>query len=198
MTSLRIYLVRHGETAWSLSGQHTGRTDIALTARGEEQARGLARPLATVKFSAVYTSPLQRARQTCALAGFGPVAKVDPRVAEWHYGSYESKTTAEIHATRPGWKVFEHGAPGGESPEQVTARVDSMIADLKGAEGNVLVFSHGHCLRTLGARWIGLPVTYAGRLMLGVAALSVVTCHQGNVEVPVIESWNGAASALLA
>ncbi|MEO8376791.1 MAG: histidine phosphatase family protein [Candidatus Sumerlaeota bacterium] len=190
----RIYLVRHGETDWSLSGQHTGLTDIPLTSRGEAQASSLATSLATslggIEFSAVYTSPLQRARQTCELAGFGTHAKVDARLVEWDYGDYEGKLSSDIQLLHPGWKVFQHGAPGGESPVQVSARADAVIAELKHMEGNVLVFSHGHFLRSFVARWLNFPIVEGLKFRLGVAAISIVSFDHENIEEPVVDLWN--------
>jgi broad specificity phosphatase PhoE len=151
-----IYLARHGETAWSLSGQHTGLTDLPLTERGEANARALRERLSGINFARVFTSPLQRATRTCELAGFGAVAEVDRNLVEWDYGQYEGLTAAEIHAKRPDWQLFRDGCPGGESPEQVAARADSMLARVRPLGSDVLLFSSGHFLRVFAARWLGL------------------------------------------
>ncbi len=144
-----VYLARHGETAWSLSGQHTGRTDLPLTERGERNARALGRRLRGLRFAKVFTSPLKRAVRTCELAGFGAAAEIDPDLVEWDYGQYEGLRTADIHAERPDWQLFRDGCPGGETPEQVGARADRVIERLRAVRGDVLVFSHGHFLRVL-------------------------------------------------
>jgi probable phosphoglycerate mutase len=185
----RIYLIRHGETEWALSGRHTGRTDIPLTARGEEQARMLASRLRGLAFARVLTSPRRRARQTCELAGLGTTAATEPDLAEWDYGDDEGQTSAEILATRPGWNIFLDGCPHGESPAQLSARADRLIARLRAGEGNVALFTHGHFGRALGVRWIGLPVAEAQRFLLGTASLSVL----GHSTEPVIETWNSSA-----
>ena len=151
-----IYLARHGETAWSLTGQHTGRTDLPLTERGERNARRLGKRLTGRGFAKVFTSPLQRALRTCELAGFGPVAKADPDLLEWNYGDYEGLTTLQIQAKRPGWQLFRDGCPGGESPDQVGQRADRVVSRLREFPGDALVFSSGHFLRVLAARWLGL------------------------------------------
>ena len=152
-----VYLARHGETAWSLSGQHTGLTDLPLTERGEANARSLGERLAGMTFALVLTSPLQRAKRTCEIAGFGKVAIDEPDLVEWNYGDYEGKKTKDILAGRAGWQLFRDGCPGGESPNGVGARADRVIARVRAASGNVLLFSSGHILRVLGARWLGLP-----------------------------------------
>ena len=185
-----IYLVRHGETAWSLSGQHTGRTDIRLTARGEDQARQLGGRLREIELARVWSSPLWRARGTCELAGFADVVEIEPALMEWEYGEYEGVTSAEIRRRRPEWNLFEHGAPGGESPDEISQRVDGVVARLRAVAGNVAVFSHGHYLRALAARWIGLPVRAGQRLLLHTGSLGVLSCEHGNVEEPVIALWN--------
>ena len=187
----RIYLIRHGETEWSAAGKHTSHTDIALTARGEDQSRALADRLAVVVFDAVLTSPRQRARQTCELAGVLPQATIDPDLAEWEYGDYEGRLSSDIRATRPGWTIFEDGCPGGESPEQVAVRADHVIARLRLLEGTVAVFTHGHFGRVLGARWIGLSVAYARCLLFDTAAISVLEYEYDLREQPVIARWNG-------
>jgi broad specificity phosphatase PhoE len=184
-----IYLARHGETAWSLSGQHTGLTDLPLTERGERNARRLGKRLAGLNFSKVFTSPLQRARRTCELAGFGAVAETDANLVEWNYGDYEGRRTAEIHAERPDWQLFRDGCPGGESPDQIGARADKVVNRLRGIKGDVLLFSSGHFLRVLAARWLGLE-TVAGRfLMLSTASLSMLS-YENNLSQPAIRLWN--------
>jgi probable phosphoglycerate mutase len=152
----RVYLARHGETAWSLSGQHTGLTDLPLTPRGEENARRLGERLRGLTFARVFTSPLQRARRTCELAGFGGAAEPDRDLVEWDYGEYEGKRTGEIREGRPGWQLFRDGCPGGEGLDQVGARADRVIARVRAVSGDVLLFSSGHFLRVLAARWCGL------------------------------------------
>jgi broad specificity phosphatase PhoE len=184
-----IYLARHGETAWSLSGQHTGLTDIPLTERGEGNARQLGKRLMGHKFVRVFTSPLQRARRTCELAGFGAAATVDADVIEWNYGAYEGRTTADVHKERPDWQLFRDGCPGGESPAEIGARADRVIARLRAIEGDVLIFSHGHILRVLGARWIGLPPAAGKLLLLSTAALSALGYEHGAAD-PVLRLWN--------
>ena len=151
-----IYLARHGETAWSLTGQHTGLTDLPLTERGEQNARALRERLIGLKFGKVFTSPLQRAARTCELAGFGAVAEVDRDLMEWNYGQYEGRRTAEIHAERPDWQLFRDGCRGGESPDQVGARADCVLSRVRAVRADVLLFSSGHFLRVLAARWLGL------------------------------------------
>ena len=170
-----IYLARHGETAWSLSGQHTGLTDLPLTERGERTARRLGERLKGLTFAKVFTSPLQRARRTCELAGFGAVAEVDRDLVEWDYGQYEGRRTAEILAERPDWQLFRDGCPGGESPAQIAARADRVVGRLRAIEGDVLLFSSGHFMRVLAARWLGLEPTINCRyFMLSTASLSAL------------------------
>jgi broad specificity phosphatase PhoE len=193
---LRIVLVRHGETAWSRTGQHTGRTDIPLTDVGEQQARGLAAILGRVSFAHVLTSPLQRARRTCELAGLGAAAQIDANLLEWDYGEYDGRTLADIRAQRPGWTVFHDGCPGGESPEQVSRRADAAIGTLRRLDGTVAVFSHGHFLRGLGLRWVDLPISKGQHLNLETASLSVLAYDHRDVEVPVISLWNAGSNDL--
>jgi broad specificity phosphatase PhoE len=184
-----IYLARHGETAWSLSGQHTGLTDLPLTERGERNAQRLGKRLAGLTFSKVFASPLQRARRTCELAGFGALAETDANLVEWNYGDYEGRRTAEIHAERPDWQLFSDGCPGGESPGQIGARADKVVSRLRGIKGDVLLFSSGHFLRVLAVRWLGLE-TGAGRfLMLSTASLSMLS-YENNLSQPAIRLWN--------
>jgi broad specificity phosphatase PhoE len=155
-----VYLARHGETAWSLTGQHTGLTDLPLTERGERNDRSLGGRLNDLMFAKVFTSPLQRALRTCELAGFKAVAQVDADLVEWNYGEYEGRCTADIFKERPGWQLFRDGCPGGESPEQVAARADRVVRRVRAVLGNVLLFSSGHFLRVLAARWLDLePAT---------------------------------------
>ena len=189
----RLYLMRHGETAWSLSGQHTGRTDIPLTEQGEQDARKLAERLRTVKFSRVFTSPLQRARRTCELAGLGEVAEIEPNLSEWDYGDYEGQRPADIRKARPDWNVFRDGCPGGESPAQVSERADRAIAGLRTLEGNIAIFSHGHFGRVLGVRWIELQVRQAQHLLLSTASISILGYEHNVTEVPAIVLWNAVS-----
>ncbi len=184
-----VYLARHGETAWSLSGQHTGLTDLPLTERGERNARGLGERLRELGFSRVFTSPLQRAARTCELAGFGVVAEVDRDLVEWNYGDYEGRTSADIHRERPGWELFRDGCPGGETPIQVGARADRVVSRLRAIEGDVLIFSSGHFLRVLGARWLGLEAAGGRLFLLGTASLSALG-YEHDLSRPVIRLWN--------
>ena len=183
-----VYLARHGETAWSLSGQHTGLTDIPLTERGEQNARSLGERLRGLTFAQVFTSPLQRASRTCELAGFGRVAQVDRDLVEWNYGAYEGRRTAEILSERPGWRLFRDGCPGGESPDDVGARADRVIARARAVDGNVALFAHGHILRVIAARWIDLPASAGQNFLLDTGTLSVLGHYQ---EIPAIKIWNG-------
>jgi broad specificity phosphatase PhoE len=192
----KIYLVRHGETAWSLSGQHTSRTDIPLTERGEQQAQRLGEILRRTEFAQIWSSPLQRARRTCEAAGLGSNMRIDPALTEWSYGEYEGVTSAEIRARRPGWNVFRDGCPGGESPEQVSARADQVVGRLRAMDGKIAVFSHGHFLRALAARWIALAVGEGQRLLLQTASLSILSCEHNNPEEPVIALWNAGLDYL--
>ena len=183
------YLARHGETVWSLSGRHTGLTDIPLTARGETNARRLGERLRALELARVWTSPLQRAATTCSLAGFAATARSDPDLVEWHYGDYEGRRTAEILQERPGWQLFIDGCPGGESPADVGARADRVIDRIRTADGDVLLFSSAHFLRVLGARWLGLPPGGGRYFMLATASLSALGYEHGVAE-PVIRFWN--------
>jgi broad specificity phosphatase PhoE len=187
-----VYLARHGETAWTLSGQYTGLTDLPLTERGERNARRLEERLRGLSFTKVFTSPLQRARRTCELAGFGAVAEIDPDLVEWNYGDYEGRRTAEIWAKRPGWELFRDGCPRGESPAQAAARADRVVSRIRAVLGNVLLFSSGHFIRVLATRWIGLEVTaIARRFLLSTASLSAVG-YDKELSRPVIRLWNDA------
>ena len=189
---LRIFFIRHGETEWSLSGQHTGRTDIPLTAHGEDEARELRLRLRDGHFSHVLTSPRQRAQKTCELAGLGPVAELEPELAEWDYGDYEGLRSADIRKERPNWIVFRDGCPHGETPAQISDRADRLIARLQALKGSVALFSHGQFGCVLAARWIGLPVVDGQHFSLGPASLSILTYHPSYPEVRVIELWNAA------
>jgi broad specificity phosphatase PhoE len=184
-----IHLARHGETAWSLSGQHTGQTDLPLTERGERNARALGERLRGRAFAKVLTSPLQRAVRTCELAGFGAVAEIDPDLVEWDYGQYEGRRTAEIHAERPDWQLFHDGCPGGESPDQIGARTDRVVGRLRAIKGDVLVFSSGHFLRVFAARWLGLDASAGRYLLLSTASLSALG-YEHNLTEPAIRLWN--------
>jgi len=184
-----IYLARHGETTWSLTGQHTGLTDLALTELGERNAQRLGGRLSGIVFERVFTSPLRRARRTCELAGFGAVAEIDPNLLEWNYGDYEGRRSVEIHAERPDWQLFRDGAPGGESPQQVAERADRVVDRLRAVSGNVLIFSSGHFLRVLAGSWIGIEPYEARSLMLSTGSLSVLG-YEHNLEQPVIKLWN--------
>jgi broad specificity phosphatase PhoE len=184
-----VYLARHGETAWSLTGQHTGLTDLPLTERGEGNARRLGERLAGLAFAKVLTSPLQRATRTCELAGFGSAAEADRDLVEWNYGEYEGVRTTEIHVKRPAWELFRDGCPGGESPEQVGVRADRVVSRVRAIKGNVLIFSSGHFLRVLAARWLGLEPAAGRFFMLDTASLSVLG-YERNLSRSVIRSWN--------
>jgi broad specificity phosphatase PhoE len=187
----KIYLARHGQTQWSLSGQHTGRTDIPLTSEGEQYARLLGKRLAKIKepIALVLTSPVQRARRTAELAGFGDRAEVEPDLYEWDYGKYEGRTTAEIHRERPDWQLFRDDVPGGETLAQVGARADRVIARLRAMGGNAILFSSGHILRVLAARWCGSEPQAAGHLLLGTASLSTLS-YEHSLQEPALELWN--------
>ena len=184
-----VYLARHGETAWSLSGQHTGRTDLPLTERGERNARALGGRLRGLTFTKVFTSPLQRATRTCQLAGLDRVAEIDPDLVEWDYGKYEGRRTVEIHAERPDWQLFRDGCPGGESPDQIGARADRVVERVRAVPGDVALFSSAHFLRVLGARWLGLEAAAGRYLLLGTASLSVLGYEHNRAE-PAIRLWN--------
>jgi probable phosphoglycerate mutase len=183
----RLYFIRHGETAWSLTGQHTGRSDLPLLPQGEQAARQLAGRLRGIAFSHVFTSPRQRARQTCELAGLGGKAEIEPDLAEWDYGDYEGLRSAEIFLKAPDWNIYRDGCPNGESPAAMTARVDRLIARLRAMDGTVAVFSHGHLGRVLVARWIDLPLPEGQRFSLGTASVSVLGMEH---DLPVIVRWN--------
>lgn len=190
-----IYLLRHGETAWSLTGRHTGRTDLPLTANGERRASHLRERLKGIAFTHVLTSPLQRARRTCELAGFGAVARLEPDLQEWDYGAYEGRTTAEIRAQHPGWILFQEGCPQGESVGQISQRADRVLATLRPLDGTVALFSHGHFLRALAVRWIGRPVGDGRHFALDTGSVSILGHEHPNEDVPVIARWNTASDA---
>jgi probable phosphoglycerate mutase len=184
-----VYLARHGETAWTISRQHTGVTDLPLTAQGEAEALRLGERLEGLRFAAVLTSPLQRAVRTCELAGFGSMAEVEPDLMEWNYGTYEGRTSADIHAERPDWQLFRDGCPGGESPDQIGARADRLARRVRAIEGDVLLFSSGHFLRVFAARWLGLPPAAGRYFVLGTASLSAVGYEHDRSD-PAIRLWN--------
>lgn len=192
----RLYLVRHGETAWSLSGQHTGRTDIPLNEKGEQDARKLAERLRDVTFSRVFTSPLQRARRTCELAGLGDVAEIEPDLVEWDYGDYEGQFSLDTRKRRPDWNLYRDGGPGGESPAQVSERADRLIARLRTLEGNIAIFSHAQLGRALATRWIGLPVQQAQHFVLSTASLSILGYEHNLAEEPAILLWNATSNEI--
>jgi broad specificity phosphatase PhoE len=185
---MNVFAIRHGETAWSLSGQHTGTTDIPLTDNGRRLAERMRPALAKERFDLVLVSPLQRARQTCELAGLGERAAVDPDLAEWNYGEYEGLTSRQIHETRPGWLIFRDGCPGGETPPDVAARVDRVIARARAATGDVALFAHGHVLRVLASRWIGLGPEAGQHLLLDTGTLCILGHYR---EIPALKVWNG-------
>ncbi len=184
---MSVFAIRHGETAWSVTGQHTSTTDLPLTDHGRRRAGRLRPVLAREAFALVLTSPLERARETCALAGLGDRAVTDPDLVEWNYGAYEGLTTAQIHESAPGWLVFRDGCPGGETPAQVGARVDRVMARARAVAGNVALFSHGHLLRVLAARWVGLPVVAGQHLLLDPGAVSVLAYDR---RIPALKTWN--------
>jgi broad specificity phosphatase PhoE len=184
-----IYLARHGETAWSLSGQHTGRTDLPLTEGGESNARALGVRLRGLVFAKIFTSPSQRAVRTCELAGFADAGEPDPDLAEWDYGQYEGRRTAEILAERPGWQLFRDGSPGGEAPAEIGVRADRVVSRLRAVHGDVLVFSSAHILRVLAARWLGLEPAGGRHFLLSTASLSLLG-YEHNLGEPAIRLWN--------
>jgi probable phosphoglycerate mutase len=185
---VNVFAIRHGETAWSLSGRHTGTTDIPLTDNGRRLAERLRPILAKKRFSGVFVSPMRRARETCELAGLGNVAVIDPELAEWNYGEYEGLTPEQIHERAPGWLIFRDGCPGGETPEQVGTRVDRLVARIRAVDGDVALFAHGHVLRVLVARWIGLPAGAGQHFLLDTGTLSVLGYYR---ELPAVRVWNG-------
>jgi broad specificity phosphatase PhoE len=184
---VNVFVIRHGETAWSLSGQHTGTTEIPLTDNGRRLAERMRPVLARNAFGLVLCSPMQRAQETCELAGFGDKAVIDPNLVEWNYGEFEGLTPKQIHERAPGWLIFRDGCPGGEAPEQVGARVDRVIARLRAVGADVALFAHGHVLRVLVARWIGLPAPGGQHFLLGTGTLSVLGHYR---EIPAVRIWN--------
>jgi broad specificity phosphatase PhoE len=184
-----VYMARHGETEWSLSGQHTGLTDLPLTSRGEQNARRLGPRLAEFHFDHVLTSPLQRARRTCELAGFGERAVVDPDLVEWNYGEYEGRKTADIWRERPDWQLFRDGCPRGESVADISKRADRVVARLRALGGNALIFSSGHFLRVFGMRWCGCSAESGMHVVLGTASVSAVG-YEHYLQEPAIQLWN--------
>jgi probable phosphoglycerate mutase len=184
-----VYLARHGETAWTISGQHTGRTDLELTEHGETNARRLGKLIGNQSFAHVFVSPLARTRRTCELAGFAARAEECDDLLEWNYGQYEGKTTVDIRHERPDWQLFRDGCPGGESPAEVADRADRVIARVRAIGDNVLLFSSGHFFRVLGARWLGLEPAFGRFLLLSTATLSIVG-YEHNLNEPVIRLWN--------
>ncbi|MBV8683895.1 MAG: histidine phosphatase family protein [Caulobacteraceae bacterium] len=185
---MSVYAIRHGETEWSLNGRHTGVTDLPLTANGRRLAGALKAALGSRPFALVMVSPMQRARVTAELAGLGENAVVDPDLMEWNYGDYEGLTPAQVHAQQPGWMVFRDGCPHGETPAEVGARADRVIARARSVDGDVALFAHGHILRVLVARWIDLPAQAGQRFLLGTGTLCILSDYRG---VPAIQVWNG-------
>ncbi len=194
---LRLYLIRHGETEWSLSGRHTSHTDLLLTRNGENEARELGQLLRGIPFAHVLASPLKRALQTCELAGLDKFREIEPDLAEWNYGDYEGRRSADIRKERPDWNVYRDGCPGGEMAAQVCARADRLIARLRKLDGNIALFAHGQIGSALAARWIGLAVVEAQHFMLGTAALSIFAFDPHHPDVPVIALWNAAHQQIL-
>jgi len=189
-----VYLARHGETAWTLTGQHTGLTDLPLTERGERNARRLEERLRGVTFAKVFTSPLQRAMRTCELAGFGSVAEIDRDLLEWNYGEYEGRLTTDIHRERPDRQLFRDGCPGGESPKEVGARADRMVKRVRAVGGDVLLFSSAHFLRVFAARWLGLDAAFGRYFVLSTASVSALG-YEHNLSQPVIRLWDDTRHA---
>lgn len=188
-TTPRIFLVRHGETAWTISGQHTGRTDIALTERGERDAQALSARLKGLQFALVLSSPLQRARRTAELVGFGASAEAEPDLLEWDYGAYEGRRTAEIHIDRPGWRLYEDGCPDGETAGSVGFRADRVISRIRALTADVLVFAHRDILRVLAARWLGFAPVEGRRFYLATTSLSILG-YDHDLSEPVVHLWN--------
>ena len=187
MATQEVFLIRHGETEWSLNGRHTGSSDIPLTEKGRQVAR-LWQPYAAARsFGLVLSSPLQRARETCELAGLAGQAQIEDDLREWNYGDYEGLTPQQIRAAQPKWQIFRDGCPGGESPDQVGARVDRVIARIRAVTGDVAVFAHGHVLRVFGARWLELPASAGSHFLLETATLCALSSYHG---VPAVKRWN--------
>ena len=193
---LQLYFIRHGETEWSLSGQHTGRTDIALTVHGQDEARGLGPFLRQIDFGRVLISPRQRARQTCELAGLGLASEIEPDLAEWDYGDYEGKCSAEIRKGRPDWNIWSDGCPGGEMPTDVSDRADRLITNLRALDGNIALFSHGQFGCALAARWIELRLVEGQHFAIGPASISILGHEPSHSEMPVIALWNATPPSL--
>jgi len=193
--TLKLFLIRHAETDWSLSGQYSGRADLALTSNGEVEARHLGERVQNIDFSHVLTSPLRRAKQTCKLAGLDSEAIVDEDLSEWDNGEYEGKTFQEILAHRNGWNIFRDGCPHGEMPSTISARADRLIAKLVAMSGNIALFSHSHFGRVLAARWIGLSINYGQRLLLSTGSISVLTYEHDRIDQPAIALWNSVSLA---
>ena len=187
---LQIYLIRHGQTSWSLSGQHTGRTDIPLTAHGEDEARRLGTVLGSIAFSRAWSSPRLRARQTAELTGISATVEIEPDLAEWDYGEFEGLRSQEIRRIRPDWGIFRDGCPGGESPQQITQRADRLVDRLASLTGTIALFTHGHFGRCLATRWVGLNLVEAQHFVLGTATLSILGFDPGHPETRVISRWN--------
>lgn len=194
--TLRLYLIRHGETEWSLSGRHTGRTDLPLTPNGEDEARELGKHLQDIPFAHVLTSPLKRALQTCELVALNQTSEIEPDLAELDYGDYEGLRSVDIRKERPDWNVYRDGCPRGEMPAQVAARADRLIARLRKLEGNIALFAHGQIGSVLAARWIGLAVADAQHFMLGTASLSIFSFDPHHPAVPVIALWNAGSQKI--
>ncbi|HXT01106.1 MAG TPA: histidine phosphatase family protein [Elusimicrobiota bacterium] len=186
----RVFIIRHGETEWSLSGRHTSRTDLPLTEAGERDARAVGAELRSVEFRLVLSSPALRARRTCELAGPTRASEIEPALVEWGYGEYEGRTTAEIVRERPDWDLFRDGCPGGETPAQVSGRVDRVLARARAQGGNVALFTHGHLAHVMAARWIGLPVLQARHFSVAAASVSILGLARGDSGAPVIALWN--------
>jgi broad specificity phosphatase PhoE len=187
---VHVVMIRHGETEWSVSGKHTGHSDIPLTLNGEQQARDLLLTLSQIVFGKVLSSPLQRARQTATLSGLGQTAEIETDLTEWDYGIYEGKLTADIRKERPEWNIFRDGCPEGESPIQVSNRADRLLQRLRLLEGNIAIYTHGHFGRAIAARWVGLPISQAQRLLLNTATIGVLGFEHARDDEPVIELWN--------
>ena len=194
-TPLHLYLIRHGETEWALTGQHTGRTDIPLTQNGENEARELGKYLRDIQFSQVLTSPLKRARQTCDLVGLDHVPEIEPDLDEWAYGDYEGKRAVNIRQERPDWNVFRDGCPNGEMPGQICDRADRLLDRLRTLKGNIALFSHGQFGGVLATRWIGLTVNEAQHFHLDTASISIFAFDSHHPTVPVIALWNNSPLA---
>jgi probable phosphoglycerate mutase len=186
----QIFLMRHGETLWSLSGQHSGHADVAITENGKLEAKQLAKQVEHILFQHILVSPLRRAKQTCLAAGMWEDARMEPDLKEWDNGEFEGQTRLEIERSHPGWNLFRDGCSGGESPPEISARADLLKSKLEKLQGNIALFTHGHFGRVLGARWIGLSVEFAERLLLDTASLSILGYQHNNATKPVISLWN--------